>query len=305
MATFLYHAHVCPGVQPGFFITDYIQQNYPLGENESYTYIASNIYCKDDSLTYLLDLSPGLGNFFVQKLPKNETENGLSQGVLVVWDDNLKIGKAMIVNFQNGKIDTSKYATSEAQRANTIKGFIDLYSGRANSDIKSTPVVTTVSEKWITEEQFNMLKQGAGENFNSISYLKSLENVTKEDLLNAMNQNSNSNSNSNNSNTNATSNTNSNSNSNSNSNVPDSGAKPSGSASVGTTGAIISSVSSQSPTQGESEDSQNGKDNAKAYEVSKSPAAKSIDSNSLLYALIGVLAIGILLGVGYVKRSKK
>lgn len=302
MATFLYHAHVCPGVQPGFFITDYIQNNYPLSENESYTYIASNIYCKDDSLTYLLDLSPGLGNFFVQKLPKNETENGLSQGVLIVWDDNLKIGRAMIVNFQNGKIDTSKYATSEAQRANMIKGFIDMYGNRPNDDIKSRPTITTVSEKWITEEQFNMLKQGVGSGFNSISYLKSLANVTKEDLLKAMNQNSNNNNS--NSNTNSNSSSNSNSNSNSNAQVPN--VNPSQSSSVGTSGSVISSPSaSVSAQNNEADDSQNDQGDAKSYEISKSPAAKSVDSNSLIYALIGVLAIGILLGVGYIKRDKK
>lgn len=308
MATFLYHAHVCPGVQPGFFITDYIQEKYPLGENESYTYIASSIYCKDDSLTYLLDLSPGLGTFYVQKLPKNETENGISQGVLVVWDKNLKIGKAVIVNFDDwGTIDTSMYVTSEAKRASQIKAYIDIYGNRNNPNVKSKPIVSTVNEKWITEEQFNMLKQGAGDDFNVLSYLKSLDDVTKEDLLKSINQNSNSNSNSNSKpNINPNSNSNSNSNSSSNAIASHTNSNPSSSGSVGTSGAVVSSAYVGEFTKdAESEDSQNGPDDAKSYEVSKSPAAKSADSNSLIYALIGVLAIGILLGVGYMKRDKK
>ena len=43
------------------------------------------------------------------------------------------------------------------------------------------------------------------------------------------------------------------------------------------------------------EDSSNGK----SYEVSKTPATKSIDSNSLIYALVGVLAIGILISLDF------
>ena len=333
MATFLYHAHVCPGVQPGFFITDYIQENYPLGENESYTYIASNIYCKDDSLTYLLDLSPGLGTFYVQKLPKNETGNGKSQGVLVVWDDNLKVGKAMVVNYTNGKIDTSRYATSEAQRANQIKGFIDMYGNRPNADIKSRPVIVMDSEKWIDEEQFNMLKAGAGDDYNSISYLRSLESVTKEDILKAnaekqkanSNQNDNGNSNNNgNSNSNAHTKTNSNgkakpstsSNSNSNDGSVDDAPvqtadSPSYTSSVGTSGEVATSAPTPAAADAattqdaKSKDSKSKPSDSKSYEVQKTPATKSADSNSLIYALIGVLAIGAVLGFGYMKRGKK
>ncbi|WP_413862310.1 FmdE family protein, partial [Methanobrevibacter sp. UBA417] len=72
LVTFLFHGHACPGVQPGFFMTDYIQSNYPLNENESYFYIASSIYCKDDSLEYLLGISPGLGNYMDQRLTSDD-----------------------------------------------------------------------------------------------------------------------------------------------------------------------------------------------------------------------------------------
>ena len=41
------------------------------------------------------------------------------------------------------------------------------------------------------------------------------------------------------------------------------------------------------------------------FEVSKTPATKSTDSNALAYAVVGVLAIGALLGLGYVRRNKK
>lgn len=326
MSTFLYHAHVCPGVQPGFFITDHIQNTYPLGENESYTYIASSIYCKDDSLTYLLDLSPGLGNYYVQKLPKNETvseyvDGGTQEGVIVVWDDNLKVGRASVVSFKWATIDTSMYGTSEGARAAQIKAYIDMYANVENPNIKAMPIVSTDSEKWINEEQFNMLKQGAGDDFNAITYLKSLDNVTKEDLLKAMenstndgsnsnsgsksnsgsNANSNGGANANSANTNANTNANSNSPSNSVSSTPSH--RSSSSASLGTSGAIATAAPSE---DAESEDaSADSPSEASSYEVSKTPATKSADSNALVYALVGVLAIGILLGLGFVRRNKK
>ncbi len=332
MSTFLYHAHVCPGVQPGFFITDHILNKYPLGENESYTYIASSIYCKDDSLTYLLDLSPGLGSYYVQKLPSNETvseyvDGGTQEGIIVVWDDNLKVGRASIVSFKWATIDNSMYSTSEAKRAAQIKAYIDMYAGTENPNIKALPVVSTDCEKWINEEQYNMLKQGSGDDYNAITYLKSLDNVTKEDLLKSMedtsksnsngksnndgNSNSNANSNSNsNANSNSNSNANSNSNSNSNSNNPETQTtySPSYTGSVGTSGDVATeSPVTDDAAQDDSSDNKkdDSKGSSKSYEVSKSPATKSADSNSLIYALIGVVAIGAVLGFGYMRRDKK
>ncbi len=328
MATFLYHAHVCPGVQPGFFITDYIQSEYPLGENESYTYIASSIYCKDDSLTYLLDLSPGLGTYYVQKLPSNETvseyiDGGTQEGIIVVWDDNLKVGKAGVVSFKWATIDNSMYGTSEAKRAAQIKAYIDIYADNENPNIKALPEVSLDSEKWINEEQFNMLKTGAGDEFNAITYLKSLEDVTKEDLLKAMQSSNSTNDNSNSANTNGgtdtninggtdtnkndETDTNSGSNAigtNSNSNNPTS--KPnvrSRSTGIGTNGAIATAAPSEdSPSEDVEADSPSEE---AVYEVSKTPSTKSTDSNALAYAAAGVLAIGALLGLGYVRRNKK
>lgn len=320
MSTFLYHAHVCPGVQPGFFMTDFILSNYPLGENESYTYIADTIYCKDDSLTYLLDLSPGLGNYFVQKLPTNETKGegdgtGDNQGVLIVWDDQLKIGKAVVLSTTMASVDTSKYATSEASRAAMIRANIDLYNGRENPELIAAPNPGAHYEKWITEEQFNALKQGTASGANPIAFLKSLPDVTKEDLLKAMQSSNNTNDNSNSANTNDGTDTNANdgadSNSgsnaigaNSNSNNPTSNPNVrSRSAGIGTNGAIATAAPAED-TPAEDADADTASEDA-AYEVSKTPSTKSTDSNALAYAAVGVLAIGALLGLGYVRRNKK
>ena len=318
MSTFLYHAHVCPGVQPGFFMTDFILSNYPLRENESYTYIADTIYCKDDSLTYLLDLSPGLGNYFVQKLPTNETKGegdgtGDNQGVLIIWDDQLKIGKAVVLSTTMASVDTNKYATSEAKRAAQIRANIDLYNGRENPELIAAPNPGAHYEKWITEEQFNALKQGTGGGANPIAYLKSLDDVTKEDLLKAMNNSSSTNEDSNSANSDDGTNSNgeaSSTNTNSagigastNSNNPTSYQYAHPQSSVGTQGAVAT-VAPSEDTPSEDADADSPSEEA-AYEVSKTPSTKSTDSNALGYAAVGVLAIGALLGLGYARRNKK
>lgn len=300
---FLYHNHVCPGVQPGFFITDYIQQNHPLGENESYNYIASSTYCKDDSLTYLLGVSPGMGTYFVQKLPNSDVtstyvDGATDEGALVIWDNNLNIGRVVIVSFKWPTIDTSMYATSEAKRAAQIQAFIDLYKGINNPNVLENFVVKTSEEKWITAEQFNLLKSGSGE-LNTMSYIKSLDgSVTKEDLLKQLEKNNNSNTN-----TNANNNTNSNS----NSNVNEISHSSASSAGVYNNRNIPQSSNSNVGDSNNSLDPSSadlGSDNGKSYEVSKKSPAKSINPDYMPYVVIVILIVGILVGVGYMKHRK-
>ena len=300
---FLYHNHVCPGVQPGFFITDYIQQNHPLGENESYNYIASSTYCKDDSLTYLLGVSPGMGTYFVQKLPNSDVtstyvDGATDEGALVIWDNNLNIGRVVIVSFKWPTIDTSMYATSEAKRAAQIQAFIDLYKGINNPNVLENFVVKTSEEKWITAEQFNLLKSGSGE-LNTMAYIKSLDgSVTKEDLLKQLEKN-------NNSNTNA--NTNTNTNSNSNSNVDENSHSSASSAGVSNNRNMPQSSNSNVGDSNNALDPSSadlGSDDGKSYEVSKKSPAKSINPDYMPYVVIVILIVGILVGVGYMKHRK-
>lgn len=182
--SFLYHNHACPGVQPGFFITEYIQSNFPLNENQSYVYIANEVYCKDDSLEYILDISPGLGNYLVQKLTSDEYKGkeGLDEeGILIIWDSSKKIGQAVTINFKWPTLDLSSYSTSEAKRAAQIQAFIDLYKKNENPHIKEKQLVSHSDNRWITEEQFNRMKSGG--NGSSLKYLRELPELSKEDLL--------------------------------------------------------------------------------------------------------------------------
>ena len=311
--SFLYHNHVCPGVQPGFFITEHIQNNFPLNENESYTYIASSTYCKDDSLTYLLGISPGLGTYIVQKLPEHETDSAFvdgatDEGAIVIWDDVNKVGRVAIVSFKWPVVDTSMYSTSEARRATQIQAFIDYYKGNPNEHIKEDLVVETNEEKWINEEQFNTLKSGSDQ-LNTLTFIKNLPIVSREDIINANNaDNENTNSSSSNTNTN-TNNYNSGRTSSSSSRTRNTNVA---SVAVGTTTAATAAISSvdsqgsnepnQEQTTQEPSESSQGSD-AKAYELSETQNNNS-NSRNILFYIGSIVVLGGLAGYGFMRFRK-
>lgn len=302
---FIFHDHACPGVQPGFFITKFIQENYPLSVNESYSYIASSIYCKDDSLVYLLGVSPGMGTYFSQKLPSNETESpdvdGASEeGVLMIWDKNLNIGRAVIINFKWPTINRTKYATSDASRAATIQAFLDMYAGRPNADIIEGISIKATSEKWINSEQFEMLKAGGGDT-NPLRYLENIPKVTKKQLLDSMKKEVPIKKDDKKSN---------------NGTVLDDGTIPSTKSTFGDSSSKISKYSyglsgsglfstdkNNNPISdaGEEEAGDSGDTSSgKSYEVTKSSISKN-NGNQLIYALIFVIIIAAIAGFGFMR----
>jgi len=168
LVTFLFHDHACPGVQPGFFITDYIFNNIPLSEGQSYNYIANSIYCKDDSLIYLLGVSPGMGTYMNQRLPNDEVDSdlipgGTEEGILVVWDSNTNTGTVYIITFVWPDIDVSDLTTSEAKREAQIQACIDLRNGIPNPRVRNNPQTTSTYLGTVSRSQFTTLQQG-GEN---------------------------------------------------------------------------------------------------------------------------------------------
>ncbi len=331
--TFLFHGHACPGVQPGFFMSDYILNNYPLNENESYFYIASSIYCKDDSIEYLLGISPGLGSYMDQKLTSSDVEsdyvNGATEeGVLVIWDNKLNVGRAVIMNFKWATIDTSKYATKDAKRAAQINAFVSLYKGENNPDIIEGNTILGTETKWITADEYAKLKSGSGDDANAITFIQGIKQRTKEEAIKLTTPINNPTNNSGTStNTNGQSNTNTNSNNNGQKNtnhnrnnnatvITNNGGSSSGSSSSsnsystsntgtqspGTTTAATATLGT--PTVGDSNEAgQEAAPGGKAYEVSQENEANG-DSNALPYFILVVGVIGALSGYGYIRSRK-
>jgi cobalamin biosynthesis Mg chelatase CobN len=204
------------------------------------------------------------------------------------------------MNFKWATIDTSSAATSEAKRATTIQAFIDLYNGVSNPNIKEGNSILGSETRYITQEQFNFIKSGGGKDTNAISYLKSLPNMSKQDLLDSMKKNDNQN--------NGTVIVDNGGSSSSSSNSIQSNHGSSASNSLGSTSASNSNLGSSNSIGSNSvSSSSSSSSDAKgaAYEINQQASSSSgINSNNLIYAIILVLIIGAFAGFGFIKTRK-
>jgi formylmethanofuran dehydrogenase subunit E-like metal-binding protein len=105
-----FHNHLCPGVSSGYQTVQFILEKYPLKKGESYAWIACPPWCKDDAVQILLDLTPGKNSLFVKQLTADqkkavpgEKPNDNIAGILVIWNNKAKKGKAVAFRYDWGK----------------------------------------------------------------------------------------------------------------------------------------------------------------------------------------------------------
>ncbi|WP_286241778.1 FmdE family protein [Methanobacterium ferruginis] len=295
LVTFLFHDHACPGVQPGFFITDYIFENIPLEDNQSYTYIADSIYCKDDSLIYLLGISPGMGTYLNQRLPNDEVESellngGTEEGVLVVWDNELNVGYAYVISFKWATLDMSGLTTSAASREAMIAAYIDMYNGEANARVQALPVTTATDERIITESEFNALKQGGTASTTALEYLRGIPVRNLSDLIPVEGG----------SETGSSSQGTSTGSSTGISTANGSGASKFSTGSVGTTGTAVNAATQTTTTE---DGSDSAGDSGSAYEVTKAGTQNTDDTPWGTYAIVGIVSVLVLGALGFFFRG--
>jgi len=100
------HGHLCPGVTAGYLIARFITEHYPLKDQDQYRWIASPVYCKDDAIQVLLDITPGKKTLITARLSTREQEK-LAQknaaGILVVWKTKEEKGKGVVLGFDWSK----------------------------------------------------------------------------------------------------------------------------------------------------------------------------------------------------------
>ncbi|HHT19203.1 MAG: FmdE family protein [Methanobacterium sp.] len=294
LVTFLFHDHACPGVQPGFFITDMVLKDFPLGPNEEYFYMASSIYCKDDSLVYLMGVSPGMGSYMNQRLINEDTASDIipgarMEGVLVVWDKKNNIGRAVIVNFLSPTLDSSGLITSEAQRESMIHYYVNAYNGLPYDRMIKSYSQTTTDSRWITAEEFAIIKQGGLASGTALDYVKSIPaDRTRNDLIKIPGK----------------SNGGSNSQGTSSNGGITSAIGPGATGYVGSVGdsGVNVSAASETTTSADSEAGDAGK-SGKSYEVTKAGAQGTDNTPWGTYAVVGVLSVLALAGIGFFFRG--
>jgi len=96
------HNHLCPGVTAGYMIARFVMSKYPLQKGERYKWIASPVFCKEDAMQVLLDVTPGKKNLYVEGLTKSQKENlkfENAAGILVVWEKKENKGNGVVLEF--------------------------------------------------------------------------------------------------------------------------------------------------------------------------------------------------------------
>jgi len=97
-----FHNHLCAGVASGYMIARFIMSKYPVQTGESYTWIASPVFCKEDAMQVLLDVTPGKKSLYVEKLTefqKEELKFENAAGILVVWNKKENKGNGVALKF--------------------------------------------------------------------------------------------------------------------------------------------------------------------------------------------------------------
>jgi len=67
-----FHDHFCPGVTSGFYIVEFLKNDFPLAKDESYYVIASPPWCKDDAIQTILNTTVGKRSLAV--IPFNDED---------------------------------------------------------------------------------------------------------------------------------------------------------------------------------------------------------------------------------------
>jgi formylmethanofuran dehydrogenase subunit E-like metal-binding protein len=98
-----FHNHLCAGIASGYMIARFIMSKYPLKKGERYTWVASPVFCKDDAMQVLLDVTPGKKSLCVERLTGPQKENlkfENAAGILVVWNQKESKGKGVVFEFR-------------------------------------------------------------------------------------------------------------------------------------------------------------------------------------------------------------
>lgn len=285
LMAYLFHNHVCPGVSPSYLITDYIFENYPLGENEKYIYVTTNDYCDDDGIMYLLGVSPGAGTYYNQRLKNNTatTGTGNREGYLIVWDDKTQTGKVIILTYKGPKF---------ANGSNALKEYINLYRKQSSGNVVSQAILGCEAERVITKADLSTILSGAPEYGNAINFILGLPaNRTLADILPKKDG-------SNGTNTNNGNHLVDNGGSSSSDSSNHDGSSSSSGSSVGT------SVPVSAAMQTTTESVNTGSSPQKAYEMSKAGSTKGeSNSNWYVYVIVGFLSLGGLVGFGFMRAK--
>ena len=96
------HNHFCPGVTSGYLMGRYIMERWPLEQGQAYLYIAAPVWCKEDAIQQLLDLTAGKKGIITRQIDKQAQKDlpfDQPAGILVVRQGRNGGGVAHVMTF--------------------------------------------------------------------------------------------------------------------------------------------------------------------------------------------------------------
>lgn len=276
----LFHNHICTGSSPGILLADKIFNELPLEEDEEYILVSTYTYCKDDTLSRLLGVSPGMGNYYNLAYSDSNVNAGAqwsaNSNIIIKWNSKTNTGTATIikVGFPIFKSGVDEYE----EWARLLKG------DYTSKNLISAPSLNFELTKPISESDLKIIVSGAKNTVygNSLKYIQSLPdilpNIPENHELNEGLDN-----------VTKLSNNNGNPYSYTTSILSD-GSK----SNVGLSSNLLTSNIG-------GEDSSN---DGKSYEVSKKITSKKTKSNDIIYAIAFVFLIGTVLSYGFMRNRK-
>jgi len=117
-----FHDHFCPGVTSGFYIVEFVKNDFPLAKDESYYVIASPQWCKDDAIQTILNTT--VGKRSLAAIPLNDADKRcLSEqaknvaGIYFKHNRANKTSTGVVLAFDWDKIRTDAGIKSSQQKS--------------------------------------------------------------------------------------------------------------------------------------------------------------------------------------------
>lgn len=105
MKAALYHDHLCPGVNSGYLIANYLKKELPLrSADEKYYIISVPVWCKEDALQTVLNTTPGKSGMAVLPIDEKIKDQLIPEakklaGIYIRWNNKTKTGDGLVLAF--------------------------------------------------------------------------------------------------------------------------------------------------------------------------------------------------------------
>jgi len=94
-----FHNHICPGLNAGYIIAEYIKQKFPLSRGENYTFIASPPSCAADAIQVLFDSTTGKKGLYAKHLSRKMVQKYSGN----LWFKNAPISPLIVIAMRLNK----------------------------------------------------------------------------------------------------------------------------------------------------------------------------------------------------------